>query len=296
MDIVSDTASYCAQFLEGNNRRIYQRIIDNCRQISNDVLKRDYYIPPTFEEMAYREYDGTGNIAIHRTQAEFCTRGRRMDAVIGRMRVRSTPVLHLAILFDNSDCMTAWARSEMLEQEIRPDSAPLIAAKIAAIALLEGIRDAETRLFITFGSDIDVQREIDHNRLLAADGSGCCRLDLALAELLRMRWDIRSGERHLFILTSMPPDTGTGVLLDDIGIQEASLVYMRRMVRQGVRILYLPIFTQMDLVDMMIGAYTSRSFAQRIHELGIAVSLIGRTDTFVPALRFGIKQMLQHRV
>jgi len=71
---------------------------------------------------------------------------------------------------------------------------------------------------------------------------------------------------------------------------------MRRMVRQGVRILYLPIFTQMDLVDMMIGAYTSRSFAQRIHELGIAVSLIGRTDTFVPALRFGIKQMLQHRV
>ncbi|RLG19617.1 hypothetical protein DRN77_08605, partial [Methanosarcinales archaeon] len=223
-------------------------------------------------------------------------RGRRMDAVIGRMRVRSTPVLHLAILFDNSDCMTAWARSEMLEQEIRPDSAPLIAAKIAAIALLEGIRDAETRLFITFGSDIEVQREIDHNRLLAADGSGCCRLDLALAELLRMRWDIRSGERHLFILTSMPPDTGTGVLLDDIGIQEASLVYMRRMVRQGVRILYLPIFTQMDLVDMRVGAYTSRSFAQRIHELGIAVSLIGRTDTFVPALRFGIKQMLQHRV
>ncbi|MEA1944623.1 MAG: VWA domain-containing protein [Euryarchaeota archaeon] len=296
MDIVSDTASYCAQFPEDNNRRIYQRIIDNCRQISNDVLKRDYYVSPTFEEMAYREYDGTGIIAIHRTQAEFCTRGRQMDAVIGRMRARSTPALHLAILFDNSDSMTAWARSEMLEQDIRPDSAPLILAKIAAIALLEGIRDAETRLFITFGSDVDVHSDIDHSALLAADGSGCCRLDLALAELLRMSWDIMSGERQLIILTSMPPDTGTGVLLDDIGIQEASLVYMRRMVRKGVRILYLPIFTQTDLVDTMIGAYTSRSFAQRVHELGIAVSLIGRTDTFVPALRSGIKQMLQHRV
>ncbi len=68
---------------------------------------------------------------------------------------------------------------------------------------------------------------------------------------------------------------------------------MQRMVKNGVRILYLPIFTQMELVDTKIGVCTSRNFAQRIHKLGIAVSLIGRSDTFVRAMRVGIKQMLQ---
>jgi triosephosphate isomerase len=71
---------------------------------------------------------------------------------------------------------------------------------------------------------------------------------------------------------------------------------MRRMTRNGVRILYLPIFTQMELVDTKIGTYTGRNFAQRIHKLGIAVSLIGRSDTFVHAMRVGIKQMLRSAV
>lgn len=293
MDIVFDTAAYCAQFLENNDRRIYQRIIENCRLIGNDALKRDYYVPPKFERMAYRQFDGTGIIAVHRTQQEFCTRGRQMDAVIGKMRIRSSPAIHLAILCDNSDHSTAWARSGMLEQEIPEQNAPLVFAKIITIALFEGICDAETRSFIAFGSDIDIHDSIDYERLLAANGSGCGRLDLALAALLGMKWDLRSGERYLIILSSMPPDTGTGVLLDDIGIQEKSLIYMRRMIREGVRILYLPIFTQMELVDTRIGAYTSRSFAQRIHGHGIAVSVIGETDTLVHTLSAGIKQMLR---
>ncbi len=293
MDIVADTASYCAQFPKNKSPVVYQRIIENCRDIGRDALKRDYYVPPTFKEMAYRQYDGTGILAINRTQQEFCTRGRRMDAIIGRARVRSTPDLHLAILFDNSDMMTAWARSAMLGHEIPIERAPLTLAKIATIALFEEIRDAQTRLLIAFGSSVDMYNNLDYRRLLATDGSGCCRLDLALSELLRMSWDVRRGERQLIILTSMPPDTGTGVLLDEIGVQEASLTYMQRMVKNGVRILYLPIFTQMELVDTKIGVCTSRNFAQRIHKLGIAVSLIGRSDTFVRAMRVGIKQMLQ---
>ena len=203
-----------------------------------------------------------------------------MDAVIGKERVMSTPELHLAVLVDNSDQMTAWARSVMLGRKIPEERAPLTLAKIATIALFEEIRDAQTRSLIAFGSDVDIYDGIDYKRLLAQNGSGCCRLDLALAELLRMRWDIRKGERQPIILTSMPPDAGTGVLLDEI----------------GVRILYLLIFTQVELVDTKIGVYSSRNFAQRIHKLGIAVSLIGRNDTFVRAMRVGIKQMLQRAV
>ncbi|MEA1868734.1 MAG: hypothetical protein U9N09_01025 [Euryarchaeota archaeon] len=41
---------------------------------------------------------------------------------------------------------------------------------------------------------------------------------------------------------------------------------------------------------------SSRNFAKRIHKLGIAVSLVGRSDTFVHAMRVGIKQMLQRAV
>jgi len=293
MDIVADTTSYCAQFLNSKSPGVYRRIIENCRDIGRDALKRDYYVPPTLKKMEYKQYNGAGIIAINRTQQEFCARGRRMDAVIGKERVMSAPDLHLAVLVDNSDQMIAWARSVMLGRKIPVERAPLT---LATIALFEEIRDAQTRSLITFGSGVDTYDHIDYKRLLAENGSGCCRLDLALAELLRMRWDIRKGERQLIILTSMPPDTGTGVLLDEIGVQEASLIYMRRMAKNGVRILYLPIFTQMELVDTKIGACSSRNFAQRIHKLGIAVSLIGRSDTFVPAMRVGIKQMLKSAV
>jgi hypothetical protein len=296
MDIVSDTASYCAQFLNSKSPGVYGRIIENCRDIGRDALKRDYYVPPTLKKMTYRKYDGTGILAINRTQQEFCSRGRQMEAVIGKKHVISTPDLHLAVLVDNSDQMTAWARSVMLGRKIPEERAPLTLAKITAIALFEEIRDTQTRSLITFGSDVDTYDGIDYRRLLAENGSGCCRLDLALAELLSMGWDLRKGERQLIILTSMPPDTGTGVLLDEIGVQEASLIYMRRMTKNGVRILYLPIFTQMELVDTKIGVCSSRNFAQRIHKLGIAVSLIGRSDTLVHAMRVGIKQMIQRTV
>ncbi len=114
MDLVSDTVSYCAQFLNSKSPRVYRKIIGNCRDIGRDALKKDYYVPPTLKKMAYRQYDGTGIIAINRTYQEFCARGRRMDAVIGKERVMSTPELHLAVLVDNSDQMTAWARSVML--------------------------------------------------------------------------------------------------------------------------------------------------------------------------------------
>lgn len=296
-DLVAGTLTYCAQFLEKRKPRIYRTIIDNCRNIGSDVLKKDYYIPPSLERMKYRPYGGAGIIAVNRTQQEFCTRGRQMDAVIGRSRARSKPALHFAVLFDNSDQMTAWARTRMIGRKVPGKDAPSAFAKIAAIALLEEICDAETRSLITFGSDIsadiDVHGDIDYGALLASDGAGCCRLDLALASLLRMRWDVRKGARQLIILTGMPPGTGTGVLLDDIGVQETSLLYMRRMVREGVRIMYLPMLPQTGLIDTRIGAYTSRTFAQRVHELRIAVSVIGRADTFVQALRGGIKQMLQ---
>jgi hypothetical protein len=298
-NLVTDTLAYCAQFLEKHNPRIYRRIIDNCRNIGGDVLKRDYYIPPSLKQMAYQPYRGAGVITVNRTQQEFCTRGRQMGAVIGRSRARSKPALHLAVVLDNSDRMTAGAQSEMLGREVSCKDAPSAFAKIAAIALLEATRNAKTRSLITFGADtcadINIPGDIDYGALLAADGAGCCRLDLALASLLRRRWDLRNGERQLIILTGMPPETGTGVLLDDIGVQETSLLYMRRMVREGVQILYLPILPQMGLIDTRIGAYTSRTFAQRIHELRIAVSVIGRADTFVPALCGGIKQMLRQR-
>ena len=296
-DLVAGTLTYCAQFLEKRKPRIYRTIIDNCRNIGSDVLKKDYYIPPSLERMKYQPYGGAGIIAVNRTQQEFCTRGRQMDAVIGRSRARSKPALHFAVMFDNSDQMTAWARTRMIGRKVPGKDAPSAFAKIAAIALLEEICDAETRSLITFGSDIsadiDVHGDIDYGALLASDGAGCCRLDLALASLLRMRWDVRKGARQLIILTGMPPGTGTGVLLDDIGVQETSLLYMRRMVREGVRIMYLPMLPQTGLIDTRIGAYTSRTFAQRVHELRIAVSVIGRADTFVQALRGGIKQMLQ---
>jgi hypothetical protein len=299
-DLVADTLTYCAQFLEKHKPRIYRKIIDNCRNIGSDVLKRDYYVPPSLERMKYQPYHGAGIIAVNRTQQEFCTRGRQMDAVIGRSRVRSKPALHLAILLDNSDRMTAWARTRMIGREVPGKDAPSAFAKIATIALLEETCEADTRSLITFGSDtradINIHGSLDYGALLAANGAGCCRLDLALASLLRMRWDLLKGERQLIILTGMPPATGTGVLLDEIGVQEASLLYMRRMVREGVRILYLPILTQTRLIDTRIGAYTSRTFAHRINELKIAVSMIGGADTFVHALRGGIKQMLQLRV
>jgi len=81
--------------------------------------------------------------------------------------------------------------SEWLGREVSCTDAPSVFAKIAAIALLEATRDAKTRSLITFGADtradINIPGDIDYGTLLAADGAGCCRLDLALASLLHIR-------------------------------------------------------------------------------------------------------------
>jgi len=163
--------------------------------------------------------------------------------------------------------------SEWLGCEVSCTDAPSAFAKIAAIALLEATRNAKTRSLITFGADtradINIPGDIDYGTLLAADGAGCCRLDLALASLLHIRWDLQNGERQLIILTGTPPETGAGVQM------------------------HLLILAQMGLIDTRIGAYMSRTFSQRIHNLRIVVSVIGRVDTFVHALRGGSRQMLQ---
>lgn len=107
-NLVTDTLTYCTQFFEKHNPRIYRRIIDNCKNIGSYVLKKDYYMPLTLKRMAYQPYRGAGTTAINRTHQEFCTRGRQTSAVIGRSRARSKPALHLAVVLDNSDLMTAW--------------------------------------------------------------------------------------------------------------------------------------------------------------------------------------------
>lgn len=277
----------CAEFLENlDNNFLYEKIIHECKRFG-DFLKVNYFVPPTIRRMVYRPYEGTGIISINKTTQEFCTRGKRLDSVITKTRVKDVRSLHLAILYDKSRIAQKYHAI----------------AKIATISLLEGIgKSADDVNIILFNSKIYGpynKIQCTYKKLLLSNGngpSGNSRFDLALGKLLQMEWYKREGSRHLIIIGGSLPLSDKNILLDDIEVQETTILYITRLFEKGVKILYIPIFTEEeDFVDEMIGAYSARSFAKKIANIGVAVSEINSFSD-LQKLRNGIREMLISRI
>jgi len=286
----------CSSYIKHPNDLTFNSLVRECGNIGNNYLKTNFYIPAFIGRTAYQTYSGTGIISIDRTVQNICTHGRRLDSIVSRMHIKDKHRNNLAILIDNSAQMTAEWQSEKTDEEVKPEYAPQNLVKITAISILESIgREADGIDIVVYGDEADGpfnQWQLSYKQLLDMKGEGLCRLDMGLARLLQLEWEMRQGNRFLFILGGGLPYTGTNILIDDMEIQVNVLYYLNRMIRQGVRIAYIPFFTNEDVLDERVGAFSQRGLAKKMKRIGVAVSEI-RNETSLPlGLRNGFRDMM----
>ncbi|HIH43564.1 MAG TPA: hypothetical protein HA257_00345, partial [Candidatus Methanoperedenaceae archaeon] len=139
------------------------------------------------------------------------------------------------------------------------------------------------------------RHQVSYKDILRKNGSGLARLDLALASLLQKEWELRKGKKYLIMLSGGLPYFGNNILLDDIEVQESVFVYLRRMLRLGVRALYIPFNTDRRLLDTWVGGYNLKNFAKKMSRIGVAVSPVSNFAELPECLHGGIKKMMASR-
>jgi hypothetical protein len=286
----------CTSYMEHPNSLTFNSLVRECGNIGNLYLKTNFYMQPLIGRTAYQPYNGTGIISIDHTVQNICIHGRRFDTIVSRMHVKDKQRNNLAILIDNSAQMTAEWQAEKTDEEVKPKYAPQNLVKIAAISILESIgREADEIDIVVYGDEADGpfnQWQLPYKQLLGLKGKGLCRLDMGLARLLQLEWEMRPGNRFLFILGGGLPYTGTNILIDDMEIQVNVLYYLSRMLRQGVKIAYIPFFTNEDVLDERVGAFSQRGLAETMKRVGVVVSEINNETSLPLGLRNGFRDMM----
>ena len=293
--------SMCYEYpFDPHNTELYDNIISICSELAYKYLRTDFYIPPSVGRMSYRKYGDGGDIHINRTIQEICSKGRSMDAIISRQRIKDVRLDNYAFLIDRSDTITAQGLHSLIDTSIDDSKNPDILEKIALISIMESIKKTSDIIdIITYGNDVKGpfnEQQYTYKDMLLDGSKGANRLDLALARLLQLQWDKRPGMKHLIILTSGIPQTGRMNLLDDIEVQETIIQYLDHMQKRGVRILYIPIIADEEFANKRVGSHSPRSFTQKIERIGISTAELGDLQLLPYALRGGFKQMLSCRM
>jgi len=301
-DLLPDgLASMCIEYSsDPHNTELYDKAVSMCSEIAYLYLKTDYYVPPTVGRLVYRPYTGEGHIHVNRTIQEFCTRGRRTDAIITRKRVKDIRRKHFALIIDGSTVTTAAGLGHRIGEHVDETNAPEVLAKIAAVSILESARKTSDFIdIVPYGKDVGGpynEQQHPYREILLRKGAGINRLDLALARLLQVQWEKRVGVRHLVILTGGLPETGRMNLLDDIEVQETAIQYLDHLQKRGVRILYIPVLTDERFANLRVGSHSPRSFAEKLARIGIPTAELNDVQTLPDVLRNGFKQMLSCRM
>lgn len=292
----SELAKLCTSFIENSHDITLNALVRECADIGNHNLKFNFYIPPSLGLPDYIPYEGRGTIDIDHTIREISTNGRRLESIIARTHMKQKQKTNLAILIDNSAQMTANWISEKLENEIKSEDSPQILIKLATISILESLgKKADDTDIIIFGEDVEGpfnQSQLSYKELLQKTGSGMARLDLGLAKLFQLEWEMRSGSRLLFILGGGLPYIGENILIDDIEIQINVLYYLERMMRHGVKVVYIPFFTKEGYLDEHVGAFSPRGFAEKIQQIGVNVTEINNEESLPLGLRNSLINMM----
>lgn len=274
---------------------LFEKLIKSCRAAGRHLLRTYHFDSPTQRKMVYRKYDGTGMISPYRTLTEFITKGRKVESIVSRTRIQITKNLSMALLYDDSTSMTAWWRNKYFAyKQITEETAPQTSAKIGCLALLEAFGNEADILVITFGSEISgpitVRNEL-YRELVKRNGSGGTRVDLALQKLMDIRWYDRAGIRLLIVFTDGLPETGKRVHDEDAKIQQKTLSTLEQMLAAGVKILWVPIFTDERLMRFRIGEYDAKSFVERIGKMGVKTAEVRETSELLDKLFAGLRTL-----
>ncbi|MEM4390066.1 MAG: VWA domain-containing protein [Candidatus Micrarchaeia archaeon] len=266
-------AQLCGTLLHSYDRSAMAGFMSACRRIGLHLARAVKLIPPNVRRMRDGPFDGTGNINVYKTMNVFLSRGKDITKIVGRKRVVDARVLHLAVLFDDSNSMSAWWRSERLGRPVRDSESPHSFAKVAVAAVAESFgKQANSLTLVAFGSKAKLFKRLDFRELIALNGSGATRLDLALEELRKIKWERRGGAKFLLVLTDGVPEAGNENAREDAAIQRRCADLMAYYARLGVRVLYITLTHEKALAEKKIGEHTCESYAQLLRRRHVVVA------------------------
>lgn len=276
--------------------RAYDDLITGCRSIGRNFLRLYNIVPPTMERMIFGSYQGTGIINFNRSIAEFCNKGKSLDGMLARQRMRDVKKVRFAVLYDDSNSMTSWWRNSTLSETISEADSPQTYAKVACISLMEGLgRETEITMW-KFGTEVKGPFSLTTNiyqELIASNGSGGSRLDLALKSMLDNRWDKHNGAKILVIITDGIPEIGRSVYAEDVISTVNTLNMLKELVNHKVHVLYLQLTTDESRRYRKIGGYTMVEFGGEIERLGCIYMRVKAKEKIEDSMFKGLNSVMK---
>lgn len=274
----------------------YDELMKGCRSIGRNFLRLYNLMPSATTRMVYDQYSGAGNISFSKTIAGFSRRGKTLDEVVARYRVRDVKMLNIAILYDDSNSMTGWWRSKNMPVMVTEAQSPQSYAKVACMALMEGLgRDADIMLW-TFGSRADGPFGANTNmyrQLISRNGSGGTRLDLALQSMLDYGWHRKRGTKVAVILTDGIPEVGRSVYDEDMLVNMKTLELIKKVQANKVKILYIQLHTDDSRQFKKSGGYTMKEFGHAIEKTGGYVMDVDTADKIDDCIFKGLQHIIR---
>lgn len=287
----------CARCLaDPSSVESYDRLMDGSRLIGRNFLRLYSIVPSMSTRMVYSGYSGGGIISFDRTIASFGEKGKTLDGVVARYRLKDVKKLNLALLYDDSNSMTAWWRSKNIGATINEAQAPQSYAKIACLALMEGLGKAADISLWTFGSRAEGPYNANagmYRQLISRNGSGGTRLDLALQSMIDLGWHRKRGTNVAVILTDGVPEVGRSVYAEDVLVNMKALELIRNIQSNKVKLLYIQLHTDDSRKFKKSGGYTVAEFGGVIEKMGGLVMNVDAANKVSDSLFKGLQQILK---
>jgi hypothetical protein len=287
----------CAKCMaDSSSVESYDRLMDGSRLIGRNFLRLYSIVPSMSTRMVYATYSGGGNISFDRTITNFGQRGKTLDGVVARYRLKDVKKLNLALLYDDSNSMTAWWRSKNIGATINEAQAPQSYAKIACLALMEGLGKSADISLWTFGSRAEGPYNANagmYRQLISRNGSGGTRLDLALQSMMDMGWHRKRGTNVAVVLTDGVPEVGRSVYAEDVLVNMKALELIRNIQSNKVKILYIQLHTDDSRKFKKSGGYTVAEFGSVIEKMGGLVMNVDTANKVSDSLFKGLQQILK---
>ncbi len=276
----------------------YVMLMNGCRIIGRSFLRLYSIMPSMSTRMVYSRYSGSGMISFNKTIYGFSKNGKTLDEVVARYRLKDVKKLNIALMYDDSNSMTAWWRSKNMGVNINESQAPQSYAKVACLSLMEGLgREADISLW-TFGSRAEGPFNASNNmyrQLISRNGSGGTRLDLALQSLAEAGWHRKRGTNVVIVLTDGIPEVGRSVYAEDVLVNVKALELIKKLQASKAKVLYIQLHTDDSRKFKKSGGYTMAEFGAVIEKLGGLVMNVDTANRINDSLFKGLQQVLKRR-
>lgn len=276
----------------------YDALMNGSRIIGSSFLRLYSIMPSLNTRMVYSTYSGSGIISFNKTISNFGQHGKTLDGIVSRYRLKDVKKLNIAIMYDDSNSMTAWWRSKNMSASVNEAQAPQSYAKVSCLALMEGLGETADISLWTFGSQAEGPYTANNNmyrQLISRNGSGGTRLDLALQSMIDQGWHRKRGTNIVIVLTDGVPEVGRSVYAEDVMVNVKALELIRNIHGSKAKVLYIQLHTDDSRRFKKSGGYSMAEFGGAIEKMGGLVMNVDTANRVSDSLFKGLQQVMKRR-